>query len=245
MCAKRATASRLTRLEELKGLLKARDIVVAEDLASELGVSRRTLHRDLEILRESGMPIESGRGRGGGLRLHPNWGLGRVHFSAAEAIDLLLSIAIAERINSPVLLRQLASIKRKIVASFGDAHQAQIRLLRKRILFGPPASDSVAASFKNSPRRAHPALAEAFLNSQRVVIEYVDRNGVATEREVEPHYLYLMLPAWYVLAWDRLRGAVRHFRVDRITMVRQTGETFRLADPQPFLAEMEMEIAAI
>jgi predicted DNA-binding transcriptional regulator YafY len=245
MCASRATTSRLSRLEELKGLLKSRDIVVAENLASELGVSRRTLHRDLEILREAGVPIESGRGRGGGLRLHPNWGLGRVHFSAAEAIDLLLSIAIAEHINSPVLLRQLASIKRKIVASFGETHQAQIRLLRKRILLGPPASGTVTASLENSPRRAHPALAEAFLNSQRVVIEYVDRTGVRTRREVEPHYLYLMIPAWYVLAWDRLREAVRHFRVDRITSVTPTGQTFRLADPQPFIAQMELEITAL
>jgi len=232
-------------LEELKGLLRARDILIVEDLASDLGVSRRTLHRDLAILRESGVPIDSARGRGGGVRLHPKWGFGRVHFSAAEAIDLLLSIAIAEHINSPVLLRQLASIKRKIVASFGETHQAQIRLLRRRILLGPPASDAVVASFANAPRRAHPALAEAFLNSQRVVIEYIDRNGVATEREVEPHYLYLMLPAWYVLAWDRLRAAVRHFRIDRITSVRPTGQTFRLSDPEPFLAEMELEIAAL
>ncbi|MEW5915176.1 MAG: WYL domain-containing protein, partial [Gemmatimonadota bacterium] len=143
------------------------------------------------------------------------------------------------------LLRQLASIKRKIVASFGETHQAQIRLLRKRILLGPPASTAVVASFASSSRRAHPMLAEAFLNSQRVVIAYIDRSGVASEREIEPHYLYLMLPAWYVLAWDRLRDAVRHFRVDRITSVKPTGQTFRLADPQPFLAEMEMEISAL
>jgi len=245
MRAARGTTVRLSRLEQLKGLLKARDIAVAADLASELGVSRRTLHRDLEILRESGVPIESGRGRGGGLRLHPNWGLGRVHLSAAEAIDLLLSIAIAEQINSPVLLRQLASIKRKIVAAFGETHQAQIRQLRKRILLGPPASNTVVASLGNSPRRAHPALAEAFLNSQRVVIEYIDRNGAITSREVEPHYLYLSLPAWYLLAWDSLRAAVRHFRVDRITSVKPTGQTFRLTDPQPFLQEMEQEIAAL
>ncbi|MGH6689853.1 MAG: helix-turn-helix transcriptional regulator, partial [Gammaproteobacteria bacterium] len=85
----RATASRLSRLEELKGLLKAREHSTAEALASELGVSRRTLQRDLAILRDSGLPIEAARGRGGGMRLHPNWALGRTHFSAAEAIDLL------------------------------------------------------------------------------------------------------------------------------------------------------------
>ena len=242
---KGATSSLLGRLEQLKGLLKSRDFATAQDLAVELGVSRRTLHRYLAILRDAGLPIESGRGRGGGLRLHSNWGLGRVHFNTAEAIDLLLSVAIAERISSPVLLRQLAGIKRKIVASFGEAHQAQIRLLRKRILLGPPASDRVAVSFLDSPGRAHPALAEAFLSTRCVTIEYVDRKGMTTLRPVEPHYLYLSLPVWYLLAWDRLRGAVRHFRVDRIRTVAPMGMTFRLADPRPFVEEMEMDVAAL
>jgi len=242
---RRSAGSRLGRLEELKGLLKDRDFATAQDLAAELGVSRRTLHRYLAILRDAGLPIESGRGRGGGLRLHPRWGLGRVQFSPAEAIDLLLSIAIAERMNSPVLLRQLAGIKRKIVTSFGDAHQAQIRSLRRRILLGPPASDRVAASFRASPRRAHHALAEAFLNARCVAIEYVDRNGAITSREVEPHYLYLSVPVWYVLAWDRFRGAVRHFRVDRIKSVAPLGTTFRLGEPEPFVEDMEMELAAL
>ena len=240
-----AARSRLKRLDELKGLLKARDVVTAHDLAAELDVSRRTLHRDLAILRDGGLPIESGRGRGGGLRLHPHWGLGRVHFNALEAIDLLVSIAIAERVGSPVLLRQLSGISRKIAASFGDAHQARIRSLRRRILLGPPASERVAASFRAAPRRSHPGLAEAFFESRCAAITYTDRNGVVTSRQVEPHYLYVSLPVWYLLAWDRLRAAVRHFRIDRIKTVNPLRTTFRLGDPRPFVEEMETEIAAL
>ena len=118
--ADRRTSSRMHRLEELKGLLKAREHVTAAELAAVLGVSMRTLNRDLELLRDSGVPIESDRGRGGGLRLQRNWALGRLHLSPAEAIDLLLSIAIAERMNSPLLLQQLAAIKRKVVAAFSE-----------------------------------------------------------------------------------------------------------------------------
>ncbi len=245
MRTRRAARTRLERLEQLKGLLKARDIVTADDLAGELGVSRRTLHRDLVILRDSGLPIESGRGRGGGLRLHPTWGLGRVHFNMLEAIDLLVSLAIAEHLNSPVLLRQLAGVRRKIAASFSDAHQAQIRSLRRRILLGPPASENVAASFRASPRRVHSVLAEAFYDSRCVAITYVDRNGVVTARQVEPHYLYLSIPVWYLLAWDRLRVAVRHFRIDRIKAVTPLGTTFRLAEARPFVDAMETEIAPL
>ncbi len=242
---RRTAGARLARLEQLKGLLKARDHSTAEALAAELGVSRRTLHRDLAILRDSGIPVEAARGRGGGMRLHPNWALGRIYFSAAEAIDLLLSLAIAEQVNSPVLLRQLAGIRRKIVAAFGDTHQARIRALRKRILLGPPASDRVAASYRAGPSRPLTRLAEAFLNERCVVIEYVDRNGATTSREIEPQFLYLSMPVWYLLAWDRLRGAVRHFRADRIRGVTPVETGFRLADPRPFVEEIELRLAEL
>src|SRR5262245_27330101 len=149
----RADSSRLRRLDELQGLLKAREHVTAAELAAELGVSLRTLNRDLELLRESGVPIESDRGRGGGLRLQRNWALGRLHLSPVEAIDLLLSIAIAERMNSPLLLQQLAPIKRKVASAFSEGYQGRIRDLRKRILVGQPASPRVMASF-TPPRRA-------------------------------------------------------------------------------------------
>jgi predicted DNA-binding transcriptional regulator YafY len=242
---RRATGSRVERLEELKGLLKARDHSTAEGLAAELGISRRTLHRDLAILRDSGVPIEAERGRGGGMRLHPNWALGRIYFSTAEAIDLLLSIAIAEQVNSPVLLRHLAGIRRKIVAAFGETHQTRIRSLRKRILLGPPASDRVVASSRAAPPRPLAGLAEAFLNERCAVIEYVDRNGATTSREIEPQFLYLSMPIWYLLAWDRLRGAVRHFRADRIRSVTTLQTTFRLADPRPYVEEIELRLAEL
>jgi predicted DNA-binding transcriptional regulator YafY len=242
----RAAGSRLDRLEELKGLLKARDHSTAEALAAELGISRRTLHRDLAILRDGGLPIETARGRGGGMRLHPNWALGRIYFSAAEAIDLLLSIAIAEQVNSPVLLRQLAGIRRKLVAAFGETHQARIRALRKRILLGPPASDRLVASYRAAPPpRPLTRLAEAFLNERCVVIEYVDRNGATTSREIEPQFLYLSMPVWYLLAWDRLRGAIRHFRADRIRSVTPVQTSFRLADPRPYVEEIEVRLAEL
>ncbi|MBM3358155.1 MAG: HTH domain-containing protein [Betaproteobacteria bacterium] len=241
----RAASSRLKRLEELKGLLKAREYVTAAELSEELGVSLRTLHRDLELLRESGVPIESDRGRGGGLRLHRSWMLGRLHLNPEEAIDLLLSIAIAEKMNSPLLLQQLAPIKRKIAAAFTESDQPRIRSLRRRIRVGSPASERVLASFKAPPRAALSGIAEAFFNMQCIAIEYVDQKGTATMREIEPQFLYLSVPVWYLLAWDRLRSAVRYFRVDRLKSVTPLETGFRVADPKPFLAEAEEGIETL
>jgi predicted DNA-binding transcriptional regulator YafY len=234
----RATSSRLRRLEQLQGLLKMHEHVTAAELSAELRISIRTLNRDLEILRDTGVPIESDRGRGGGLRLQRHWTLGRLHLSPEEAIDLLLSIAIAEQMNSPLLLQQLGPIQRKIVAAFSENYQSKIRALRKRILLGKPASEQVIASFTPPQSRAT-GIAEAFFNMQCIAIDYVDQNCVATSRDVEPQFLYLNVPVWYLLAWDRLRNAIRCFRIDRIKSVTPLGARFRLADPRPFLAEAE------
>ena len=89
---KGAASDRLERLERLKGLLKASDAMTVKALAAELGVSIRSLSRDIELLRAQGVPIEADRGRGGGVRLQRQWSFGRLHLDFEEGIDLLLSI---------------------------------------------------------------------------------------------------------------------------------------------------------
>jgi predicted DNA-binding transcriptional regulator YafY len=54
------------RLDALKDLLAERDVTTAADLAADLGISVRTLQRDLAVLRDLGTPIEGDRGRSGG-----------------------------------------------------------------------------------------------------------------------------------------------------------------------------------
>lgn len=241
----RSTVSRLERLEELKGVLKSRDHVTTAQLAEELAVSVRTINRDLDVLRGGGVPVDSDRGRGGGVRLQRHWALGRLHLSAVEAIDLLLSIAIAERMDSPLLLQQLAPIRRKIVASFAEKAQQSVRTLRRRVLVGKPASPRVIATFKAPRRGALAGIAQAFFEQRCVAIDYVDERGRTTTREVEPQFLYLSFPVWYLLAWDRMRKAIRYFRADRIRTVRVLDATFRLADPRPYLDAAEEGIAEL
>ena len=139
--AKGAASDRLERLERLKGLLKAGDSMTVKELARELDISVRSLSRDIELLRASGVPIDADRGRGGGVRLQRQWSFGRLHLDLEEGIDLLLSIAVAETLNSPLLLKRLRSIRQKVATSFPEAQQSRIKMLRNRILIGPPASE--------------------------------------------------------------------------------------------------------
>jgi predicted DNA-binding transcriptional regulator YafY len=144
--------SRVLRLEALKALLAERDTTTVADLAEELGVSARTLHRDLALLRDMGVPVEGDRGTGGGLRLEPGWSLGRVHLNKSEALGLLLSLTIAEKVGSPLLLDDLRSITRKVGAAFAPAQARRILALRRRILVGQTASDQVLAGSPPDPQ---------------------------------------------------------------------------------------------
>lgn len=236
-----AARSRVVRLDALKVLLADRDATTAGDLAVELGVSVRTVQRDLAALRELGMPIESDRGRGGGIRLERGWSLGRVHLNESEALGLLLSLTIAEKIGSPLLLGDLRSITRKVSAAFAPAQARRIRALRGRVLVGQRASGRVVTSYTPPQTAVTQALLDAFLYRRVAAIRYEDQTGVITEREIETHYLYYNVPVWYALAWDRLRDGVRLFRIDRIRRIDCLSDQFRPRRPDPFLAAGEPE----
>jgi predicted DNA-binding transcriptional regulator YafY len=227
------------RLEILKGLLAERDSTTAAQLASELGVSIRTLHRDLAFLRNLGVPVASDRGRGGGLRLEHGWSLGRVHLNESEAIGMLVSLTIAEKVGSPILLGDLRSVARKIATSFSPEQARRIRGLRSRILVGSPASESVLATYSAPGDRITGPLLEAFFHRRATVVRYQDQLGSITDREIELQYLYYSVPIWYVLAWDRLRGGVRTFRIDRMQNLRLLPVSFRLRRVDEFLSAGE------
>ena len=67
------------------------------------------------------MQIDADRGRGGGVRLDRNWGVGRINLAYSEAVDLLISLAVAEQMNSPMFLANLDSVRRQLVASSSPA----------------------------------------------------------------------------------------------------------------------------
>lgn len=238
--AKRATATRIDRLEQLKGLLAAADHATIGDLADELGVSGRTLSRDVALLRRTGLPIEADPGRGGGVRLAPGWRTGRVQFDRAEAIDLLLSLAIAERFGSPLFLGHLAAIRRKVAAAFADRPGLRIRDLRRRILVGGGASAAVLSGYAHPPRAAVAAVAEGFFDQRMLDLDYVDGSGVASARRIEPQALLYNPPVWYLIAWDHLRGGVRSFRIDRVRAATLRPERFRLRPPAEFVAAADI-----
>lgn len=236
---KQSTLSRLQRLDELSGLLKSSDHLLVSDIAKQLDVSTRTVMRDLDVLREKGFPIETNQGRGGGIRLHRFWGLGRLYLNYREIIDLLLSLAIMEKFHSPIFLANLKSIRHKIAASFPEEQRKKVQDVRNRILICDHASDTIIDNTQSAPTTSAHCLYEAFFEMKELDISYTDVEGKKTERKIEPHYLLLSWPIWYVLAWDHLRNDARCFRLDRIKKASLTEKSFKLKNSKKLIGKLE------
>lgn len=221
-------------MELLAAQLKQDALCTVKDLAQQHGVSPRTITRDLSIMRDQGMQIDADRGRGGGVRLDRNWGVGRLNLSYAEAVDLLISIAVAEQMKSQIFLANLASVRRQLVASFSPEKRRQVDRLKSRIMIGVTSSTFVQASANSTPKRVVQALHQAFITQTELEIRYRREDGGASSRQIAPHYLLLKYPIWYVVAYDHLRKGPRTFRCDRLLSARQTDTSFRLLPKEAF-----------
>ena len=218
----------MERLDILTSMLKSDDFLTVKDLANYLGISTRTVHRDINILRDRGLPINADKGRGGGIKLHRNWGLGRLNLTNQETIDLLISLAISEKMDSPLFMNSLKPIRYKLIALLSPSQKLKVASLRERILIGSSASPIVLSSYELSPNNEANELSSAFLNQKQLSISYSDDSEAITHRIIEPHYLYLNYPVWYILAWDLLRLNYRTFRCDRILKPLVVEESFEV-----------------
>lgn len=216
------------RLDRLMGLLSSNESSTGPALAEELGVSLRTLRRDMARLAARGVPIEAERGRGGGVRV-ARAGLGRLQLDHREALDLLLALAIGERLRSPLLLSSLKGLRQKIGMAFPPEQRAKVSRMRRRILHGPAASKRITESMVLPRGAVLRPIQDGFFEQRALEVEYRTEREV-TKRVVEPHYLLLSWPAWYLLVWDHLRGAIRILRLDRIESARMLEQTFQLRD---------------
>jgi predicted DNA-binding transcriptional regulator YafY len=221
-------------MELLAVQLKQDEHCTVSDLADQHGVSARTIARDLSLMRDQGMQIDADRGRGGGVRLDRNWGVGRMNLAYSEAVDLLISIAVAERMNSPMFLAGLGSVRRQLVASFSPKKRDQVNQVKSRILIGITASTYVQASADTPPKRVVQALHQAFIDRENLEIGYRREDGELSTRQIAPHYLLLKYPVWYVVAFDHLRNGPRIFRCDRIQTAKKLGTQFQLLPKDAF-----------
>jgi len=223
--AKNDSRSVQNRISQLLGLLRSDDHWTTMALANSLAVSHRTLMRDLEELKSQGYPIEADRGRGGGIRLNGRWGIDRLNISNQEVISLLISLSVTEALSPEGNDLGVKALKQKIANAFPDSQRRTIIDLRKRVLIGQQASNSVLKTVGRTSEFVWKRAMQAFFESKCVDLRYQDEKGEITQRKFDPHFLLLNWPVWYLLGWDYLRNDVRVMRLDRVKHISSLSES--------------------
>lgn len=228
---------RIERRDRLIGLLRSEDYWKTSELRDHLGISQRTLMRELAELREAGYPIESDRGRGGGIRLQGRWGVDRLHLNHKEVVELVLALAVMESLQSPILTGNLKSIRQKLFQAFPQDQHRTVSNIRKRIMIGDNAAANIVSRYETPKPRVSEDIAESFLQQKCLEIEYQTEGNEQTSRVIEAQYILLVWPIWYILAWDHLRASTRVFRIDRISKTRITNDVFKLRPKKLYINE--------
>ena len=202
-------------------LLQARGQLTAGELARELEVSERTIHRDVEALSASGVPIFAERGAQGGIRLVDGYRTRLTGMTAQEAEALFLA-GIPGPAAELGLGTVVAGAQLKVLASLPP--ELRVRASRLVERFHLDAGDW----FRRSQPVPHLAvLADAVWSGTRIAIDY-DRGDGPVHRLLEPLGLVLKAGTWYVVA--AIDGQIRTYRVSRVVAAEPTTDRFERPD---------------
>ena len=201
------------RVLELLEALQDRPSASGPELAARLGVDTRTVRRDVQSLRDLGIPVEAERGPAGGYRLRPGYRMPPLLFTTGEATAVALGLLAARRdgLDADGALAKLHRV-------LPDRVRLQVEALEQTLqVTAPPRSAA-------PPRGEHLLLlAEAAVRGRRVQARYTSSEGVESERELSPYGLVAHAGRWYVPAHDHGRDEPRALRADRFGGVRLGG----------------------
>jgi predicted DNA-binding transcriptional regulator YafY len=213
------------RLLALLSLLQARRDWAGAELADRLGVSGRTIRRDVERLRDLGYPVDSLTGPAGGYRLQAGAAMPPLLLDDEEAIAIAVGLRTAARAS-------VTGIEETAVRALVKLEQVLPSHLRRRVRSLSSATIAPPVGGPTVDPQHLTVIAAACRDAERLRFAYRRRDGTDSRREVEPHSLVNLGWRWYLVAWDRGREDWRSFRVDRLERPASTGVRFT-ARPLP------------
>lgn len=195
------------------------------ELADELGVTEKTIRRDLVVFQDAGFPLVEEVGERG----RKTWSLrtdGRqppLSFSFDEALALYLGRRLLDPLAGTDLWEASQNAFRKVRTCLGETAVKYLEKMAGSLHHTAPGGG-------NYERKSHilDTLLQAIEDRRVAMIEY--RSQRATEPvtcEVHPYGLVWHRRALYLVAWSRDHGAVRHFKVDRMEVAEATAFPFR------------------
>jgi predicted DNA-binding transcriptional regulator YafY len=217
------------RVLQLLGLLQGRAMWTGPELAERLGVTTRSVRRDVERLRRLGYPVRASTGVGGGYQLGAGGKLPPLLLDPEEAVAVTVSLRLAAGGSvtgvEESALRALAKLDQVLPASL----RSEVEAINQAVVAVEGVSAPVEARLLSTVARAC---------RDRVLLDfaYLARDGQASTRRVEPYRVVAMGRRWYLLAHDVEREDWRSFRLDRVKVGSEHATTLRFtprAAPDP------------
>ncbi|WP_087026229.1 helix-turn-helix transcriptional regulator [Thaumasiovibrio subtropicus] len=206
-------------LELLTHLRAKRYAVTAKQLAECMGVSERTIYRDIQSLINSGVPIEGEAGvgylLGKGAHLPP------LMFTEKEMIALELGMRMVRAWSDKEIAQASQSASHKIMSVLPDRLKRQIEDFP--LIVPDFYTDTVSAAHSQQLRSATD-------NKQCIRIHYHTEDGTPSQRVIQPLGQVFWGKVWTLVAWCELRQAYRNFRVDRIDDLAVLPQCFETSD---------------
>jgi predicted DNA-binding transcriptional regulator YafY len=205
------------RLLTLLSLLQTPREWPGSELARRLGVSLRTVRRDVDRLRGLGYPVEATMGALGGYRLIAGTAMPPLLLDDDEAVAIAIGLRTAAG-------QAVTGIDEAAVRALAKLEQVLPSRLRHRVGALGAATVPAPDAYATPVDPAHlTAIAAAIGNRERMRLRYTAADGSPSRRHVEPHRLVTAGRRWYLVAYDLDRDDWRTLRVDRIEAPQPTG----------------------
>lgn len=198
-----------SRVLRLLGLFQARALWTSEELAQRLGVTTRSIRRDIERLRELGYPVRASSGVGGGYQLGAGGSLPPLLLAEEEAVAIAVCLRLAAG-------GTVAGVSEAAVRTLAKLDQLMPARAREQVNAIHEATVTVGSASAVVDPAVLMALSRACRDRVRCTLGYVDRAGQASTRRLEPARLVAVASRWYLLAFDLDRQDWRSFRLDRV-----------------------------
>ncbi|MFG2694749.1 helix-turn-helix transcriptional regulator [Kitasatospora sp. NPDC048407] len=212
------------RTLRLLTLLQSHRFWPGEDLSARLGISARTLRRDVDRLRELGYPVEARRGVDGGYQLAAGAALPPLVIDDEEAVALAVGLQAAADGAVEGLAEASVRALAKVVQVMPTRLRRRMEALRTVTV--PAGWRGDGGNDARIDPDALTAVALACRDTERLRFQYGTADGRAGERHTEPHHLVRLGRRWYLVAYDLTRHDWRTFRLDRLTAPAPTGAHF-------------------
>lgn len=222
------------RLLALLSTLQGGRPFTGAELAARLGVSARTVRRDVDRLRRYGYPVDAHPGPGGRYVLTAGRTMPPLVLDDGEAVAALVGLALL----AATATSDAGTLDNAATRAYGKLDQVFPTRLRHQAAALRSSIETRAAPAPGIAIGVLADLAEAIADHEVVRFDYRDQRDSPSERRVEPHRQVHLRMRWYLLAWDLEREDWRVFRLDRITGLTRTTVRFR---PRPFPADSAID----